>query len=134
MGHAEFRASNGWLQKLKKRNKIIFLKICGKSASVDEKVCDKWKDKLSEQTEWYEPKDIFNVNETGLFYKCLLKKTLSFKGDKYHCGENSPKFNYLPTHYISFWLFYDKKLCKLSLDKKYSVFIQMCFHLLVKIV
>lgn len=32
---------------------------------------------------------MFNVDETGLFYKCLPGKTLSFKGDRCHGGKNS---------------------------------------------
>lgn len=30
----------------------------------------------------YEPKDIFNADETGYFYKCLPSRTLSFKNEK----------------------------------------------------
>lgn len=37
----------------------------------------------------YEPKDIFNVDKTGLFYKSLPYKNLSFKGVKCHSEENS---------------------------------------------
>lgn len=52
------------------KNEIIFQKICSESAVVD----NKKKDKLEEQTEGYEPQDIFNVDETGLFYKYLPNK------------------------------------------------------------
>ena len=34
-------------------------------------------------------KDIFNVDETGLFYKCTPDKTLTFKGDRCSGGKNS---------------------------------------------
>lgn len=89
LGHAEFRASNGWLHNFKKRNEIIFRKICGESAEVNEEVCDEWRNKLETQSEGYDPENIFNIDETGLFYKCLPDKTLSFKGDKCHGGKNS---------------------------------------------
>ncbi|XP_013164004.1 PREDICTED: tigger transposable element-derived protein 6-like isoform X2 [Papilio xuthus] len=87
LGHEKFRASNGWLQNFKKRNEIVFRKICGES--VNETVCDDWKDKLAELTAGYDPEDIFNADETGLFYKCLPDKTLSFKGDECNGGKNS---------------------------------------------
>ncbi|XP_054259576.1 tigger transposable element-derived protein 6-like [Macrosteles quadrilineatus] len=89
LGHEQFRASNGWLQNFKKRNEIIFRKICGESAKVDDSVCSEWKDKLIALTEGYEPENIYNADETGLFFKCLPDKTLSFKGDKCHGGKSS---------------------------------------------
>lgn len=89
LGHEGFRASNGWLQNFKKRNEVVFRKICGESGSVNEQVCDDWKDKLVELTTGYDPEDIFNADETGLFYKCLPDKTLSFKSDKCNGGKNS---------------------------------------------
>jgi hypothetical protein len=38
----------------------------------------------------YEYKDIFNADETGLFYKCLPNKTLKGKGESYS-GEKLSK-------------------------------------------
>lgn len=89
LGHAEFRATNGWLQNFKKRNDIVFRKICGESGTVDDKVCNEWMEMLADLTAGYDPEDIFNVDETGLFYKCLPDKTLSFKGDACNGGKNS---------------------------------------------
>ncbi|XP_057335435.1 tigger transposable element-derived protein 6-like [Microplitis mediator] len=37
----------------------------------------------------YEPKDIFNADETGLFFKCLPDKTLIFKNEKCYGGKHS---------------------------------------------
>lgn len=37
----------------------------------------------------YELKDIFNADETGLFFKCLPDKTLIFKNEKCHGGKLS---------------------------------------------
>lgn len=89
LGHENFRASNGWLQNFKKRNELIFRKVCGESAKVDDGVCTQWKDKLAELCAGYEPDNVYNADETGLFFKCLPDKTLSFKGDKCHGGKNS---------------------------------------------
>ena len=37
----------------------------------------------------YDPCDVFNADETGLFFKCLPEKTLAFKGEKCHGGKRS---------------------------------------------
>ena len=37
----------------------------------------------------YREEDIFNADETGLFYRCLPDKTLAFKGEKCHGGKHS---------------------------------------------
>jgi hypothetical protein len=34
----------------------------------------------------YYSKDVFNINETGLFYKLLPNRTLQFKGERCHGG------------------------------------------------
>ncbi|GFX99573.1 HTH CENPB-type domain-containing protein [Trichonephila clavipes] len=44
----EFSASEGWLSNFKKRNGIVFKKMCGESSSVDINVCSKWQNSLSD--------------------------------------------------------------------------------------
>ncbi|GFT05660.1 tigger transposable element-derived protein 4 [Trichonephila clavipes] len=44
----EFSASEGWLTNFKKRNGIVFKKMCGESSSVDINVCSKWQNSLSD--------------------------------------------------------------------------------------
>lgn len=89
LGKPNFRASNGWLQNFKKRNEIVFKKVTGESASVDDQVCTQWSEQLPELTKGYKPEDIFNADETGMYYQCLPDKTLTFKGDLCHGGKNS---------------------------------------------
>lgn len=89
LGINDFRASEGWLEKFKKRHAINFKKICGESAAVPEDVCIEWKEKLLELIENYESRDVFNADETGLFFKCLPDRTLSFMNEKCHGGKNS---------------------------------------------
>lgn len=84
-----FSASEGWLTNFKKRNDIVFKKICGESASVNVDVCLDWEKKLETLTENYEPHNIFNTDETGLFFKCLPDKTFTFKDEKCHGGKHS---------------------------------------------
>ncbi|GBN19115.1 hypothetical protein AVEN_40483-1 [Araneus ventricosus] len=45
--------------------------------------------KIPEILQEFSPQNIFNADETGLFFKCLPIKTLAFKGDKCFRGEKS---------------------------------------------
>ncbi|GFU97726.1 tigger transposable element-derived protein 6 [Trichonephila clavipes] len=85
----EFSASEGWLTNFKKRDGIVFKKMCGESSSVDINVCSKWQNSLSDLIKEYEPRNIFNTDETGLFFKCLPEKTFTFKKEKCHRGKHS---------------------------------------------
>lgn len=49
LGHLNFRASNGWLQNLKKRHQVVFLKVYGESTAVDDNVCTEWKSNLEKK-------------------------------------------------------------------------------------
>jgi transposase-like protein len=72
LGIQNFEASNGWLSKFNARNDISYKTICGESAAVNVQVADDWKENvLPGLLEGYEPEDIFNADETGLFFKCL---------------------------------------------------------------
>jgi hypothetical protein len=85
----DFKASEGWLERFKKRSKIEFKTICGESASVDIKTVDEWKSKLLSICDGYDEKDIFNLDETGLFFRLLPNKTLSEKGEACSGGKVS---------------------------------------------
>ncbi|XP_034944919.1 tigger transposable element-derived protein 4-like [Chelonus insularis] len=67
LGHSSFHASNGWLVNFKKRHELVFRKVCGESASVNNEICDEWIIELQSLLKDYEPKDVFNADETGLF-------------------------------------------------------------------
>ncbi|XP_060846175.1 tigger transposable element-derived protein 6-like [Rhopalosiphum padi] len=72
---------------LKEKQKIS--KVCGESANVSDNVVNEWKINLSELLEGYKPCDIFNADETALFYKCMPDKTLTFKSEKCSGGKHS---------------------------------------------
>uniref|UniRef100_A0A8C4S6C2 HTH psq-type domain-containing protein n=1 Tax=Erpetoichthys calabaricus TaxID=27687 RepID=A0A8C4S6C2_ERPCA len=89
LGHSEFKASNGWLDKFKKIHGIVFNRLCGESAQVSEEDCSHWIQKLPEIVQDYSPDDVFNADETGLFFKCIPDKTMTFKGEPCHSGKKS---------------------------------------------
>lgn len=89
LGIKSFNASEGWLTNFKRRQNIVFKKICGESASVDPNVCSAWKDELAAILADYDPHNVFNTDETGLFFKCLPDSTFTFKDEKCHGGKHS---------------------------------------------
>ena len=90
LGHGDFQCSSGWLQRFKGRHSIIQKRICGESAAVSTETCAQWIDTtLPTLLEGYELRDVFNADETGLFYKLLPNKTLAFKKEPCHGGKHS---------------------------------------------
>ena len=86
----DFEPNPSWIQRFKERNGITFKTVCGEAASVSNVTVISWKDKaLPALLENYHPQDVFNADETGLFYRCLPNKTHSFKGDKCSGGKKS---------------------------------------------
>ncbi|GFX12720.1 tigger transposable element-derived protein 6 [Trichonephila clavipes] len=63
--------------------------MCRESSSVDINVCSKWQNSLSDLIKEYESRNIFNTDETGLFFKCLPEKAFTFKKEKCHRGKHS---------------------------------------------
>lgn len=79
----DFEPSNGWLHRWKKKENINFQKIHGEKNSADQASASEWiKNQLPELMTNYEPSNIFNADESGLFYKALPSGTLAKKGDK----------------------------------------------------
>ncbi|CAF2055852.1 unnamed protein product [Rotaria magnacalcarata] len=71
-----FRASNDWLDRFRTRYNINFRAICGEARAVDSTTVDDWKSPLHSFIEHYDPWNIFNCDETSLFYKLLPDRSL----------------------------------------------------------
>ena len=86
----EFTASSSWIDRFKQRKGIVFRSICGESAVVNMETVSEWRTtKLPELLSQYAPRDVFNADETGLFYKAMPNRTLQLKGEKCHGGKLS---------------------------------------------
>jgi len=77
-----FKASEGWLSNFKERHGIVFKSMQGEAAAVDLESVEKWRqDILTQLLTEYSPVNVFNVDETGLFWRLLPDKTMTFKGE-----------------------------------------------------
>ncbi|CAM4904757.1 unnamed protein product [Rotaria socialis] len=85
----DFKASNGWLEKFRKRHGIQYRTINGESASVDPATVDEWKKRLVVMIDKYNPNDVYNADETGLFFKALPNRSLVTAKDSCKGGKRS---------------------------------------------
>jgi len=79
-----FKASDHWLENFKNRHEIKFRTEQGEAAAVDQEVVTTWQETvLREALAKYSADDVFNADETGLFWRLMPNKTLAFKGNFY---------------------------------------------------
>ena len=90
LGVEDFTASNGWLDRFRNRYSIIYKKICGESAAVNQDDAELWKSNtLPKLVEGYASRDIYNADETGLFFKAIPDRSMVLKGEQCHGGKHS---------------------------------------------
>ena len=72
-----FRASHGWFDRFKKRTGIHSIVRHGEAASSDQKAAEEFVKKFEEliNQEGYIPQQVFNCDETGLFWKKMPRRT-----------------------------------------------------------
>ncbi|XP_012938262.1 tigger transposable element-derived protein 4 [Aplysia californica] len=80
MGINGFTANPGWLNRFKKRYNIMSKSVQG--TRVKTLVMKQWIEMdFQELLQNFEAKDIYNADETGLFFGCLPSKTMKLKGE-----------------------------------------------------
>ena len=85
----DFKASNGWLEKFRIRHGIHHRTICGESAAVDPATTEEWRKRLPSIIEKYDPNDVYNADETGLFFKALPTRSLVMAKETCKGGKRS---------------------------------------------
>ena len=65
--------------------------MCGESGSIDTAVVTDWQEKLPSIIEDYAPCDIYNMDETGVFYRQLPDRTLRIRSEECKGGKKSKK-------------------------------------------
>lgn len=96
LGKSNFKGSQGWLEKWKKRFAIKQFNICGESGDVQGATLDSWKERLPELIGAYSKDNILNMDETGLFFRALpdrgfaqdsqLQRREKIKGKSHSCS------------------------------------------------
>ena len=68
------------MEKWKKRYNIKQLTICGESGDVQGKTVESWKERVPEIDQGYSKDDLWNMDETGVFWKALPNRGFGQKG------------------------------------------------------
>ena len=83
LGHENFTWSNGWLDRFKNRNNIVYAKISGEAFSANTDAATEWtKSVWPELKKGFKKEDIYNADETGLFYNLTPEMTFKFRNEK----------------------------------------------------
>lgn len=82
LGKKGFVATDGWFSRWKMRENIVFKSLRGKEKSTDLIAANNW---LSNEwpriTAEYSPQDIYNADETGLYFRAMPEHTFLFKNN-----------------------------------------------------
>eukprot|EP00731_Ephydatia_muelleri_P031162 Em0022g676a len=90
LGNKSFTATAGFIDRWKKRHCIIMKKVSGEAGSVVDEDTRPWLNEILPQLlSQYMPEDVYNADETGLFYKLKPDKSLCFKNEKCTGGKKS---------------------------------------------
>jgi hypothetical protein len=90
LGHENFTCNNRWLDHFKNRHNSVYAKVSGEALSVDSKTASEWvKSDWVECQQGYSEEDIYNADETGVFYNLMPDSTFKFKAEKCVGGKMS---------------------------------------------
>ncbi|CAB4019426.1 tigger transposable element-derived 6-like, partial [Paramuricea clavata] len=89
LGDNEFQGSNGWLEKWRKRYNIKEMRVAGEDGDVNEVTLDSCQERVKELTKGYAPENVWNMDETGQFWKALPDKSLSEAGKRCRGGKKA---------------------------------------------
>lgn len=87
----QFTASRGWFQRFKIRYNFHNIKVTGESASSDTTAAEKFVPQFEKLVEEYSPKQVFNVDETGIFWKRMPARTYISQEEKHAPGFKAAK-------------------------------------------
>ncbi|XP_008265541.2 tigger transposable element-derived protein 4 [Oryctolagus cuniculus] len=88
LGHNDFKCSNGWLDRFKSRYGLVFRAQPAEATGVPVDPSTVWQQNvLPYYLNDYQPKNVFNIKETGLLYRMLPTNTFAFKGETCSVGK-----------------------------------------------
>ena len=69
LGHNEFRVSEGWFYRWKKRHDLSYIKLHGEASEANTKAAAEWTScNMQELLKKYESANIYNADETALIF------------------------------------------------------------------
>ena len=90
LGDESFTVSTGFIDRWKTRHGVMMKKVSGEAGSVAEEDVRPWLDAgLPLLLSQFKPEDVYNIDETGLFYKMTPDKSFTFKGEKCTGGKKA---------------------------------------------
>lgn len=126
LGIADFKFSDGWFARFKTRHNITSQKKCGEANKVSEQSAVEWLNNFKTVLEHYRPEDVWNFDESGIFFNLQPDRTLNVKGSQCHGGTNSKQrltaafcCNSNGTEKLTPWVIgkYENPRCFKGLDK-----------------
>ena len=85
----DFRASDGWLDLWKTTYSVKERRIVGEAGDVSTETVTSWMERINELIEGYSLENIWNMGESGCFFKALPDKGLVEKGKQAKGGKKS---------------------------------------------
>ena len=86
---APFTVSNGWLEKFEQTYGLRETRITGEADDIPKMTIQPWIERLPELTSGSESRNIWNMDELGLFFKALAEKGLVEKSRRCKGGKKS---------------------------------------------
>lgn len=84
-----FKVSNGWLWRFQQRFGLSNQFTCGEANKVNEADANSWLLLFEQIRKNFSPQNIFNMDESGIFFNLLPNRTLHYKGERCHGGSRS---------------------------------------------
>ena len=90
MGHSSFKPTNGWLCRWKTRYGVAYKRAHGEKQDADGAAADTWSQTVVPQIlEAYAPADVYNADETGIYFRALPDGTLALATEKLSGGKKA---------------------------------------------
>ena len=89
LGEESFEPTIGFIDRWKARHNICLKAVSGEEGAVSEDVVQPWTAGRPQLLNDYKPENVYNVDETGLFFKLCPDWSLSLRGEKYTGGKKS---------------------------------------------
>ena len=82
LGHDQFKSSDGWLNRWKKRHDLRYTKLYGEASEAEEAAAMWTSENVHELLKKYKPVDVYNAEETAFYFRALWDSTYVKKSSR----------------------------------------------------